>query len=128
MADFVDTLKKGAEKTIDVAETVTKAAIKKTTESVNAMKLNFSIKEANDNINKLYRELGEMLFEEFDQGSEFGGEYKEKCEKIVSLKDSIAELKVQLAELKNQKICPSCGAHSDKDSQFCSSCGNNMED
>ncbi len=128
MADFVDTFKKGVEKTLDSAESVTKAAIKKTSESVNAMKINYSIKEANSNIDELYKALGMMLYKEYTEGSEFTGEYRENCEKITEYKAEISQLKAKLAEMKNQRICPECNGLVSVDSQFCSSCGNALED
>ena len=40
MSDFIETLKKNTEKVIDTTENLTKATIKKTSESVNTLKLN----------------------------------------------------------------------------------------
>lgn len=128
MADFVDTLKKGMEKTLDSAETVTKAAIKKTSESVSAMKINYSIKEVNSNIDELYKALGKMLYKEYTEGSEFTGEYRENCEKITEYNNEISLLQSKLAEAKNKKICPECKSLVTPESQFCSNCGNALED
>ena len=44
MSDFIEILKKNTEKVIDTTESLTKTTIKKTSESVNTLKLNYSVK------------------------------------------------------------------------------------
>lgn len=127
MADFVENLKKSAEKAFDSAETVTKAAIKKTSESVNVLKLKYSVRDIESDIKDIYTELGKMLYGEFCDGAEFTGEYREKCEKISEHYEEINILKTKIAEMTNKQICPKCGKYNDSDSRFCSSCGLEFE-
>lgn len=128
MADFVDTLKKGVEKTIDGAENITKTAIKKTGETVNNLKINYSIKDLKSEIDKNYIELGKLLFKEYTEGAEFSGKYNEYCEQIEKQNEEIDELQAKLATLKNQKFCSECGCFASSDSQFCPNCGNSLDD
>lgn len=124
--DFVENLKKGAEKAFDSAENVTKAAIKKTSESVNTLKLKYAIKDIENNMDSVYKELGKMLYNEYENGAEFEGEYKEKCEKIEGFLSEIDVLRAKIAEISNKQICPNCGKSNEIDAKFCSSCGEEM--
>lgn len=124
--DFVENLKKGAEKAFDSAETVTKAAIKKTSESVNTLKLKYAIKDIENNMDSVYKELGKMLYNEYENGAEFEGEYKEKCEKIKGFLSEIDVLRAKIAEISNKQICPNCGKSNEIDAKFCSGCGEEM--
>lgn len=122
MSDFVENLKKGAEKVLDSAESVTKATIRKTSESVNTLKLKYAIKDIEADIQALYAELGKMLYKEYSEGSEFNGEYGEKCEKINEHFEEIDILRTKIAELSNKQLCPECGKYNEQDAKYCSSC------
>ena len=123
MQEFVETLKKGAEKAIDSAEIVTKKAIKKTSESVNIVKLKIAAKDIEGNIENIYSELGKMLYNEYKEGAEFEGEYKEMCEKISAHLEEITILKTKIAEISNKQICPVCEKYTDEGARYCSACG-----
>ena len=123
MSDFVKNLRKNAEKIIDTTNAFTKATIKKTSESVNALKLKYSIKDIESNIDNVYISLGKMIYNEYLNGAEFEGEYLEKCEKIDEHFDEIKILNVKLAEIGNNLVCPECKKHIPEDSRFCPSCG-----
>lgn len=128
MADFVENLKKGAGKALDNAENITKAAFKKTSESVNTLKLKYSLRDIESDINALFSKLGEMLYCEFSDGAEFNGEYLEICEKIAGYYEEIAVLKAKIAELSGKCVCPACGGFVDADARFCPSCGKELAD
>ena len=123
MSDFVENLKKGTEKVIDSAGTVTKAAIKKTSESVNTLKLKYSIKDIESHISSIYKEIGKMIYEEYNNGAEFDGQYKELCDKINGYYEEIDILKTTIAEINNKQLCPQCGKYLETDAKFCSACG-----
>ena len=123
MSDFIETLKKNTEKVIDTTENLTKATIKKTSESVNTLKLNYAIKNIDSNINNIYKSLGKMLYDEYLNGAEFQDEYLTKCEKISELNEEIEILKIKIAEINNKQLCPKCKKYTDIDSKYCSACG-----
>ena len=123
MSDFIEILKKNTEKVIDTTESLTKTTIKKTSESVNTLKLNFSVKNIESSIETLYKSLGEMLYNEYLNGAEFQDEYLAKCEKIDEHLEEIEILKTKIAEIKNKQLCPKCKKYTDIDSNYCSSCG-----
>ena len=123
MSDFMDTLKDKAGKFFKSAESVTKTTIKKTSESVNTLKLNYSIKEVENSIDSILKDLGKMIYEEYKNGAEFTGVYLENCEKIDEYYEEIEILKTKIAETQNKRLCPNCGKYNEADSKFCSDCG-----
>lgn len=128
MADFMDTLKDKAGKFFKSAESVTKTTIKKTSESVNTLKLNYSIKEVENSIDDICKSLGRMIYEEYKNGAEFTGEYLDNCQKIDEYYDEIEILKTKIAETNNKRLCPNCGKYNESDSKYCSDCGQVFED
>ena len=127
MSDFVKNLKKNAEKIIDTTNAFTKATIKKTSESVNSLKLKYSIKDIESNIDDVYKALGKMIYKEYLNGAEFEGGYLEKCERIDEHFEEIEILNVKLAEIGNGMVCPDCKKHIPGDSKFCPGCGYKFE-
>lgn len=123
MSDFIEILKKNTEKVIDTTESLTKATIKKTSESVNTLKLNYSIKNIESSIENIYKSLGQMLYNEYQNGAEFQDEYLAKCEKIDEHLEEIEILKTKIAEITNKQLCPKCKNYTDIDSKYCSACG-----
>ena len=128
MADFMDTLKDKAGKFFKSAESVTKTTIKKTSESVNTLKLNYSIKEVENSIDDICKNLGRMIYEEYKNGAEFTGEYLDNCQKMDEYYDEIEILKTKIAETNNKRLCPNCGKYNESDSKYCSDCGQVFED
>lgn len=123
MSDFMDTLKDKAGKFLKGAESVTKTTIKKTSESVNTLKLNYSIKEVENSIDGILKDLGKMIYDEYKNGAEFTGIYLDNCEKIDEYYEEIEILKTKIAETNNKRLCPNCGKYNEADSNFCSDCG-----
>lgn len=107
----------------DGAEKFAKIAIDKTTNVVDITKLNLAKNEADSKINKLYTKIGEIVYEQYKNGEEFGGDIGEIMIEIDKFKAEAEELKEQIASLKSTAACPECGQQNDKLSEYCSKCG-----
>lgn len=123
MSDFMNTLKDTASKLFKGAESVTKTTIKKTSESVSTLKLNYSIKEVENSIDSIYKDLGKMIYDEYKDGAEFTGVYLDNCQKIDEYYEEIEILKTKIAETNNKLLCPNCGKYNEAGAKFCSGCG-----
>ena len=104
-----------------------KAAAKKSSELVEVTKLNMSIGTEEDKIQKVYADVGKMVYASFARGEEINDAYKVDCEKIRSYTDTINKMKQKILELKNTKSCPGCGEELDVSIAFCSKCGAKQE-
>ncbi len=103
------------------------AAAKKSSELVETTKLNMSINTAEDKINKIYLKIGENIFAKYNAGQEIDPDFIDDCKQVKELKEEIDELKAKIMELKNVKLCTSCGAELNKDVMFCPKCGAKQE-
>mgnify|MGYP002771440345 CR=1 FL=1 len=93
---------------------------KKAKDITETTKLNLDIKSKEDYIRRQCTAIGRQYYElhKDDQEPLF-----EEIPLIREAEEEIARMQRELAELKGQKICLSCGAVMEKEAQFCPSCG-----
>lgn len=107
---FLDDLKKAG-----------KNIAQKTGDVVEIQKLNMGISQEKDKIKKVYAEIGEEVYQQFKAGNDLG--YADKCNEIEVFVAKAEELQEKLMQLKNSKVCPSCGSEISADTAFCPKCG-----
>lgn len=127
MEDILNKLKKGICQVKEEAERFTKDTVDKTKKVIDRTKYNYTVSELESRVKDVLAELGKKLYEEYENGTEFEGDIKEKCEKIDELKKEIDEIKLKIAEASNGTVCHECGAVLDKDAAFCKKCGSKVE-
>jgi DNA-directed RNA polymerase subunit RPC12/RpoP len=103
------------------------AAAKKSGELVEVTKLNVSIGTEEDKIEKLYAQMGKLIYEKYITTGTADEELVEICEQIKVHEDSIKALRSKIAEIKQVKSCSNCGAEMAKDQVFCAECGTKNE-
>lgn len=106
---------------LDDLKKATKNIAQKTGDMVEISKLNLSISQEKDKINKIYTEIGQAVYEQYKAGNDVG--FGDKCAVIVEHQKAIEELQQKILELKNAKKCYSCGAEVSVDVAFCPQCG-----
>lgn len=115
--DFFENLKATITKTAQ-------SAAKKTNEVVESTKIKIAISDAENEIAKMMREMGETLYEAYKTGTEsYSASLEEKCEAIDTKYSEIDLLESKLNIIRNMKSCPNCKKEMDKGAAFCSSCG-----
>ena len=111
----------------DLGKSITRATQKaamRTGSLIESTKINAMITAESKAIEKLYLELGELVYEQYD-----GGEIKTSSQMsaIVDELDmhleKISSYRTELAEVKGMKVCPSCGEIIEMDALFCPKCG-----
>lgn len=102
-----------------------KNVAQKSSEMVETTKLNMSISQEKDKINKIYYEMGSAVYEQYKAGNDLG--LGEKCMQIVEIEAKIAEFQAKIMELKNSTKCPGCGAEVSTETVFCASCGTKLK-
>lgn len=98
-----------------------KNVAQKSSDVVETTKLNVSISQEKDKINKLYSELGAAVHEQFKAGNDLG--FGEKCSLISGYEAKIEELQMKIMEIKNSAKCPGCGTEVSLETTFCPQCG-----
>ncbi|HAZ36226.1 MAG TPA: zinc-ribbon domain-containing protein [Clostridiaceae bacterium] len=102
-------------------------AAKKSSDFMEISKLNKSISNEEETIQKLMTELGRELYEKYLKDELCDGSLKETCSWIKIHEQNIEEYKQKINEFKNIKTCPNCGEKFDTDVEFCTKCGSKLE-
>lgn len=88
------------------------------------LKLKGKISEQKEKIEKLYKEIGEMVYNEVKDGKDASRDLiMPKCDEISKAKDEISKLETEILAVKKIKKCVECGAELDLNAEFCSKCG-----
>lgn len=106
-----------------VSDTAQKVA-KKTGELYDASKIQYTIFELNNDIKKLYSEIGKLTYKTVIYGTDYKEEIKMKCDIITAKLAKINSLKNNAGE--DTFKCPICGRPADIEDSYCPSCGGNM--
>ncbi len=118
--DFLDNAISKAKEAMDIA-------YKKTNEVVNTQKQRFDAASIESKRAKDFEKLGKLYFEMI-KNTEIEDEAIKKLVDDISYKNGkIDELKKEINNAKNKKICPACSSSIDKASVFCSNCGAKLE-
>jgi len=115
--DFLNKLGKKASETYQVTK-------EKTVKFSEEMKLKGKINETKSKITSIYKEVGELVYNNYKNNSEDANDkIKELCEQLSQKFDEVSKLEVELLALKQVKKCVNCGAEINQKDQFCSKCG-----
>ena len=107
-----------------------KVTADKTGKLAKEAKLRMKISELKSQINTIYKEIGELVYQKHTREGEYdiSKEVGEKCTKIDVLSDEIESNLKQCLELKDKKQCPNCFTEIEKDVKFCPKCGEKQEE
>ena len=106
---------------------------KKTTEATNKItketKLKFKINDNKNKISDIYEEIGKKVYEKHVREENFNikEELLEQCKKIDELSKEIEEARKEILLLNKKRQCSKCYAEIDKESVFCSKCGEKLQ-
>ena len=114
--DFFNKLGKKASETYQVTK-------EKTVKFSNEVKLKGKISDVKANINQVYKEIGELVYEQFKNNTDKKEDIELKCQVIANLNDEISKLESEILALKETKKCISCGEEIDSKADFCPKCG-----
>ena len=110
----------------DIKEKVNKAAqsvSNKTKDSMGISRLSGESRSVSAELDGLFAQVGRTYVESNGEAIE---SLKALCERAAELKARLEEIDAQILQLKNQNVCPSCGAVMTLDARFCSNCGAKM--
>ena len=108
----------------DIKDRVNKAAqsvSSKTKENMEISRLTGEGRNVNAELEALYAQIG-RAFVDGETAEALGA----LAARASELRERLAELERQKMQIKNQNVCPVCGAVMTKDARFCSNCGERM--
>ncbi|MGE4282716.1 MAG: zinc-ribbon domain-containing protein [Clostridia bacterium] len=110
-----------------VTETA-KNVMKKSNEIIEVTKLNMSIGDAQTRIDSLLKEIGQIIYDAYQDGDIFADELMDKCKQAEEEFEKVREIKEKVAQFKKVKLCPRCDKENNIDAAYCSKCGFRIED
>ncbi len=102
-----------------------KNVAQKSSDMVETTKLNMSISQEKEKINKLYYEIGAAVYEQYKLGNDLG--LGDKCMQIAEYEAKVEEFQAKILEIKNAAKCPGCGAEVSAETAFCANCGTKIK-
>lgn len=100
---------------------------KKASTVYDASKHKISAESLKRAINKKLIELGKLTYKATVEHVDLAEEIAKTVEEIRELKENLDIVTAHIASIRNQKICPDCGAKVPKASLFCNICGAKFE-
>lgn len=88
-------------------------------------KLTMDIHMKEDQVQKLYAQVGKLYYEEHKDDEQAAYEEMAQIKEMLTV---IEDMKKELMELKGAKVCPRCGQEVKAADAYCSSCGAKIED
>ena len=104
------------------------AAGQKAGEWMEIGKLSMALSDLNNDVERLYAEIGRMVYDAYKDKETSTEELNIKCEYIDEKLTEIAELRRKIAELKKVKQCPVCGESNPHENLYCAQCGAKLEE
>lgn len=95
---------------------------------IDISKLKLAAADLKSEITRKYQILGRVEYEESISGKDYAKNKSELIDKITELKNQLDSVNDLLAEASNKKKCAACGAYNAKNAQFCSKCGERLEE
>ena len=117
--EFLDTLKEKISQT-------TRVVTKKSNELVEITKLKASAAEVERDISRMFREIGQGLYEAYKTDESYAGA-EDAFASLDEAHARLAELQGKIGELRNVKKCPVCQKDMERNAEFCSACGAKFE-
>ena len=116
------------EKIGDAASKTYKYTAEKTSKIAKSTKIKMQINEHKRNIEDIYVEIGEAVYESFVRDKEIDMKYvQERCEEIKDLSDKIINCKDEILKLNERKQCKNCYEEIDISAKYCPNCGCEQE-
>lgn len=107
----------------DAAADTARVAGRKAGQMVDVAKLNVQLFECNSDFNESLRQLGQVVYDAHLGKQTDDNAVETLLKKADEQRAKAQDVKQRIADLRQSKACPGCGAVCGKDDAFCHSCG-----
>lgn len=122
-AEIIDGLVKTLSKTTKEIGKATKELGARAEQGIEAQKIRNKIAGEERIIEKIKEDIGDVIYRRHSQGDGIDSELSALCQEIDQHYLKVREYKDSAANIKGQKICPSCEREVDINVSFCPYCG-----
>lgn len=98
-------------------------AIKKSKTFIEYSDLSLSISACKKEIDEIYRDIGEKVYNNYKKGENITEKLNEFFESIKDLEEEEKKLKKKILKLQDRKECKYCGRSIYKRAKYCEKCG-----
>ena len=121
--ELLDRVRDTAVGAADAANQTARAAGKKAGQMVDVAKLNVQLFDLNGDFNDILRRLGQVMYDTHRGQTPEGDPVTELLAEADETAAKVEEVKSRIADLRQSRSCPACGAPCGKGDKFCRSCG-----
>lgn len=111
---------------VNTTKNVASAINKKAGEIVDEVKINLKISDVQGEIEKRYKDIGRIIYENKKSGEDSALNVDEIVKELDVLFSKYADHKKTLAELKKKNICFKCDTANPEDNNYCAKCGERL--
>ncbi|MCL2461888.1 MAG: zinc-ribbon domain-containing protein [Defluviitaleaceae bacterium] len=102
---------------------ITKGVGKSSSNLLKSAKLSMNLASEEDNLKKIYIDIGKKVHEIYLYGGSLGKVFDDKYREIVESEARINGLREKINAVKGAQVCPKCGKTIDRAAEFCPKCG-----
>ena len=102
---------------------ITRGVAKSSSNLVKSAKLSMNLSSEEENLKKIYMDIGKKVHEIYLYGGSLGKVFDERYQAIVESEAKIRDLRERLNLVKGAQTCPKCGKLIDREATFCPKCG-----
>lgn len=125
--DFMKKVNEVTGKVGEIAVGTYKTVAQKSNTLVQETKTKLVINEKTDEIEGIYKEMGQTIYRSYKRGEDVG-DLAANCKMLEKLEKETKELQDSILEIKNQRRCDNCNAVVPNETSYCPSCGYGVED
>lgn len=90
-------------------------------------KLKIAISEKQEEISKVYEEMGKAVYDAYKSGEDVGKAFTKDSKKVDKIMSEIDDMNAKILLNKGLRVCPECGEVVSVEGQFCTKCGKKMK-
>lgn len=124
--ELLERIRDTASVAADAAADTARVAGKRAGQMVDVAKLNVQLFDLNGEFNDILRQLGRVMYDTHMGQIPDGDPVTRLLERADETAERIDEIKTRIADLRQTKACPLCGAPCGKGDKFCRSCGGSL--
>ena len=125
--DLLDRIRGTASVAADAAADTARVAGRKAGQMVDVAKLNVQLFDLTGDLNDILHQLGQVMYDTHLGRAPQEDSVGELLARADGLSEKIDEVKGRIADLRQTKACPACGAPCGKEDKFCRRCGAGLE-
>lgn len=124
--ELMDRIRGTAYVAADAAADTARVAGRKAGQMVDVAKLNVQLFDLNGEFSDILKKLGQVMYDTHKGKTEAQSSVSHLLARADETAQKIEELKSRIADLRQSRTCPTCGAACGREDKFCRACGGGL--